>query len=176
MKRRLSLLVAATLAAASFNALAQTPAANAFGAALDNAWNSRDSARVEKLFAERARITDVREGDTATSRADVARQISAQWQAAPANARQRTVVNEQRDLGNGQTVIDATLYIETTNASGVVETLSETGVTALVGTQGGDVEVVALRNTRALGETTAQASTRKFRITRGLGRPFASQG
>lgn len=176
MKRRLSILVAASLAAASFNSFAQSGAAKTVGNALDDAWNSRDIARVEKVFAERARITDVREGDIAASRADILRQVNAQWQSLPAQARQRTVVTEQRDLGNGQSVVEATVYVETANAAGAVETLSESSVSAIVAQQGGQVEVIALRNARALGETAAQASTRKFRITRGLGRPFASQG
>jgi hypothetical protein len=176
MKRRLSILVAASLAAVSFNSFSQSPSAKTVGVALDEAWNSRDITRVEKLYAERARITDVREGDIAANRADILRQVNAQWQSLPAQARQRTVVTEQRDLGNGQTVVEATIYVETANAAGAVETLSESSVSAIIGQQGDSVEVIALRNARALAETSAQSGARKFRITRGLGRPFASQG
>lgn len=176
MNRRLSLLTAAALAAVSFNSVAQTSGAKAAAAALDEAWNSRDITRIEKLYSERARLTEVRDGDIAASRGEILRQVSNQWQSLPAQARQRTVVSDQRDLGNGQAVIDATVYVETATAAGVVDTLSESTVSAVVELQGNAVQVVSMRNTRALPEVTAQSQARKFRITRGLGRPFASQG
>ena len=177
MKTRLALQVAAALAATlSFQAFANQPTTQTVSAALDAAWNSRDAARVERLYAERARVTDIREGDVAFGRAEIARQVSAKWENLPASARHRTVTHSVSSLGNGQYVADATVYVENTNAEGVVETLGEYSLNARVEPAGEGVEIVALRSAKAVPEAVASTPARKFRITRGLGRPYASQG
>lgn len=177
MKTRLALQVAAALAtAASLQAFAAQPTAQSVSAALDNAWNSRDSARIERLYSERARVTEIREGDIAAGRADIARQVAQKWDALPANARQRTVTHNVQSLGNGQYVAEATVYVETTNTQGAVDTLGEYSVNALIEPAGDGVEVIAVRSTKAMPEAVASTPAKKFRITRGLGRPYASQG
>lgn len=177
MKTRLAIQVAAALAAAvSIQAFASQPTAQSISTALDNAWNSRDTARVERLYAERARVTDIREGDIAAGRADIARQVAQKWDNLPANARQRTVTHNVQSLGNGQFVAEATVYVEATNAQGAVDTLGEYTVNALVEPAGEGVEVIAVRSAKAIPDSAASSPAKKFRITRGLGRPFASQG
>lgn len=177
MKTRLALQVAAALVAtASLQAFASQPTAQSISTALDNAWNSRDTARIERLYADRARVTDIREGDIAAGRADIARQVAQKWESLPANARQRTVTHNVQALGNGQYVAEATVYVEATNAQGAVDTLGEYSVNALIEPAGDSVEVIAVRSTKAMPDNVANAPARKFRITRGLGRPFASQG
>ncbi len=177
MKNRIIIHVAAALAAtASLQVFAAQPTAQGISTALDNAWNSRDTARVERLYAERARVTDIREGDIAAGRADIVRQVAQKWDALPANARQRTVTHDVQALGNGQFVADATIYVEATNAQGAVDTLAEYNVNALVQPSDEGIEVVAVRSARAMAEAAANTPAKKFRITRGLGRPFASQG
>jgi hypothetical protein len=176
MKTKLALQVAAALAVtASLQAFAAQPTAQSVSAALDNAWNSRDTARIERLYNERARVTDIREGDIAAGRADIARQVAQKWENLPANARQRTVTHNVQALGNGQYTAEATVYVEATNAQGAVETLGEYSLNALVEPAGDGVEVIAVRSTRSMPESVA-STPRKFRITRGLGRPYASQG
>lgn len=177
MKTRLAYHVAAALvASAALQAFAAQPAAQTISNALDSAWNSRDAARIERLYADRARVTDIREGVIAAGRTDIARQVALNWDALPANARQRTVTHSVRALGNGQFVAEATVYVEATNAQGAVDTLGEYAVNALVEPSGDGVEVVAVRSAKSVPEAVASTPARKFRITRGLGRPFASQG
>lgn len=177
MKTRLALHVAAALVAtASMQAFASQPTAQSISTALDNAWNSRDTARVERLYADRARVTDIREGDIAAGRADIARQVAQKWESLPANARQRTVTHNVQALGNGQYVAEATVYVEATNAQGAVDTLGEYSVNALIEPAGDSVEVIAVRSAKAVPDSVASTPAKKFRITRGLGRPFASQG
>jgi ketosteroid isomerase-like protein len=173
---RLALQVAAALAATlSLQAFASQPTAQSISTALDSAWNSRDVARIERLYAERARVTDVREGDVVAGRATIVQQIAQKWESLPANARHRTVTHNVQSLGNGQYLADATVYIEATNAQGAVDTLGEYSLVARVEPSNDGVEVVAVRSAKALPETVATPQ-RKFRITRGLGRPIASQG
>lgn len=177
MKTRLALQVAAALAAAvSLQAFASQPTAQSISTALDSAWNSRDSAKVERLYADRARVTDIREGDIAAGRTDIARQVAQKWESFPANARQRTVTHTVQALGNGQYVAEATVYVEATNAQGAVDTLGEYSLNALVEPAGEGVEVIAVRSTKAIPEAVASTPARKYRITKGLGRPYASQG
>ncbi|MDX2220757.1 MAG: hypothetical protein SF172_17185 [Burkholderiales bacterium] len=177
MKTRLALQVAAALATAiSLQAFAAQPTSQSISNALDSAWNSRDTARIERLYADRARVTDIREGDIAAGRADIARQVAQKWDALPANARQRTVTHSVQALGNGQFVAEATVYVEATNAQGAVDTLGQYAVNALVEPAGDGVEVIAVRSAKSVPEAVASTPAKKFRITRGLGRPFASQG
>ncbi len=176
MKTRIALQVAAALAATlSLTAFANQPSAQSVSTALDAAWNSRDTARIERLYAERVRVTDIREGDVTTGRAEVARQAAAQWDKLPANARQRTVTYDVKSLGNGQYIAASTVYIEATNAQGVVETIGEYSLNARVEPAADGVEVIAVRSVKAIPGAVA-STPRKFRITRGLGRPNASQG
>ncbi|MBL8517394.1 MAG: hypothetical protein JNM76_10565 [Betaproteobacteria bacterium] len=174
---RLALQVAAALATTlSLQAFASQPTPQSVSAALDSAWNSRDAARIERLYYERARVTDSREGSTTAGNAGIARQIAQSWDTLPANARQRTVTHSVESLGNGQFLANATVYVEATNAQGAVETLGEYAVTARVEPGSDGVEVIAVRSAKTASEPVASAPAKKFRITRGLGRPIASQG
>lgn len=177
MKTKLALQVAAALiATASLQAFASQPTAQSISSALDSAWNSRDTARIERLYAERARVTDVREGDVVAGRATITHQIALNWDSLPANARHRTVTHNVQSLGNGQYLADATVFIETTNSQGEVATLGEYSLVARVEPAADGVEVIAVRSSKAVPEAAARTPAKKFRITRGLGRPNASQG